>query len=455
LDGLLDRAVAENDETNQLAGLIQEKRTRLLKILEVSAQGTNDPFYLRLQNEIARDEKTLGDVRQQVRDLVKTKLEEQAVNQRKDALVEMENKLGSYEVLRETLKTRLEEEMDLAKKLSGDKLDLEFKQRELEQATVVYNLITERAVKLYTEQMAPARVTKEREATPPVLPLEATPYKMMFVAMMASFCLPFGIAVVWERVFQRVSTPEVLENQVNVQVIGEIVRLPSSGSRALSNRASRGLKLFEESIDGLRTNLFLSPVHESLRVLCVVSACENEGKTSVACQLAVSIARASHSRTLLIDGDMRQPDIHHVFDIRRDPGLAEVLAGEAELEDAIVTDWSDYLHFLPAGDLTSSPHRLLGNGNLDDLLDRVPLHYRYVVIDTPPILSASESLVMAKAADATIFCVMQDVSRVDQVLKAHQRLMASGAVTAGTVVSGVATRQYKYRYGNYSYATYG
>jgi succinoglycan biosynthesis transport protein ExoP len=195
----------------------------------------------------------------------------------------------------------------------------------------------------------------------------------------------------------------------------------------------------------------LSPSFQDLRVLAVVSACENEGKTSVACQLAVSIARATQSKTLLIDGDMRKPDIHSVFRVRRDPGLADVLAGEADMEDAIVTDWSDHLHLLPGGKLHSSPHRLLGNGHMRSFLDVIPLHYRYVVIDTPPILAASESLVMAKAADAAIMCVMQDVSRTEQVLKAHQRLVNSGAISAGTVVSGVARRQYKYRYGSYEY----
>jgi len=184
----------------------------------------------------------------------------------------------------------------------------------------------------------------------------------------------------------------------------------------------------------------------------VTSAVNHEGKTSVAAQLAVSIARASGELTLLIDGDMRSPDVHNVFDIPLEPGLAEVLDHQHSLEDAIATSWSKYVHLVPAGKLHSSPHKLLGNGSMKSLLDKVPNRYRYIVIDTPPVLAASESLVLAKAADASLICAMQDVSRVDQVAKTYERLVAAGGNPIGTVLNGVPARRYAYRYGSYSYS---
>jgi tyrosine-protein kinase Etk/Wzc len=85
------------------------------------------------------------------------------------------------------------------------------------------------------------------------------------------------------------------------------------------------------------------------------------------------------------------------------------------------------------------------------LLAKIPSSYRYVVIDTPPVLAASESMVLSRAADATLICAMKDISRVDQVARTYERLLAAGSNPVGTVLNGVPTKQYAYRYGAYGY----
>jgi Mrp family chromosome partitioning ATPase len=84
-------------------------------------------------------------------------------------------------------------------------------------------------------------------------------------------------------------------------------------------------------------------------------------------------------------------------------------------------------------------------------LDEVRSSYRYVIIDTPPVLAAGEALVLATAADASLICTMRDVSRVDQVNSVRERLLAAGARPVGVVLNGVPTRAYAYRYGSYAY----
>jgi capsular exopolysaccharide synthesis family protein len=177
----------------------------------------------------------------------------------------------------------------------------------------------------------------------------------------------------------------------------------------------------------------------------------DEGKTSVASQLAMSLSRSIKERVLVIDGDMRSPDIHRVFQIDRDPGLVAVLGGQCELADAIVTTWSDRVHFLPAGKPARNPLDLLADGAWAELLARIPADYRYVIVDTPPVLAASEALVLAKAADAAIICTMRDRSRTEQVLLVQKRLKAVGGNPVGIVLNGVPTKSYLYRYGNYDY----
>jgi tyrosine-protein kinase Etk/Wzc len=153
----------------------------------------------------------------------------------------------------------------------------------------------------------------------------------------------------------------------------------------------------------------------------------------------------------LIDADMRSPDIHNVFDIPNEPGLAQVLGHECSAKDAIVTTWSNYVHILPAGVLKASPHKLLGDSGLKAFLSEVRSTYRHIIIDTSPILSASESLVLAKAADGTLLCAMREVSRIDQVQRAYERLVNTGARPLGTVLNGVPTGRYAYLYGIYAY----
>jgi Mrp family chromosome partitioning ATPase len=101
--------------------------------------------------------------------------------------------------------------------------------------------------------------------------------------------------------------------------------------------------------------------------------------------------------------------------------------------------------------LANSPHRLAGNGEFAGLLDKLRGMYRYIIVDTPPILPASEALVMARAADAAVLCARRDYSRVDQVAEAYARLQAAGVKAAGAVLNGIPVRNYAQRYGSYYY----
>ncbi len=289
-------------------------------------------------------------------------------------------------------------------------------------------------------------------AKPPLAPIEMLPYRNMALAGLLALCLPFALAVGWEGVVRRIGGADDLEQQVHLAVLGEITRLPMrprAASESAEARIGLELRIFQESIDSLRTALTLSDDLRNLRILAVTSAANHEGKTSVASQLALSLARATGKTTLLIDGDMRSPDVHKVFDVPLEPGLAEVLSDQCLLADAIVTTRSEHVHLLPAGRLKASPHRLLGNGAWKSLLEQLPGSYGYVIIDTPPVLAASEALVLAKAADASLLCVMRDVSRADQVRKASARLLTAGGHPVGTVLSGVPTSRYTYMNGTY------
>jgi Mrp family chromosome partitioning ATPase len=133
--------------------------------------------------------------------------------------------------------------------------------------------------------------------------------------------------------------------------------------------------------------------------------------------------------------------------------LAEVLTGSSCLADAINRSWSEHVHVLPAGRLTQSPHKLLRPETFAAVAEEARATYGYVVIDTPPVLAASEALVIAKVADGTLVCTMRDRSREPHVRQAIRRLRATAAEPLGVVLSGVPVRSYAYRYGSYGYVT--
>jgi capsular exopolysaccharide synthesis family protein len=170
--------------------------------------------------------------------------------------------------------------------------------------------------------------------------------------------------------------------------------------------------------------------------------------------LALSIARSTGKVVLLIDGDMRAPDVHHVFDRKMNSGLAGFLSGENDLSEVIDRDWSSQVHILHAGYLKGSPHRLLSQGAIDRLIEKAKESYDYVIIDTPPILPASESLIYARSVDYCLVCALRDRSRVEQLMQAVNKLEAAGANVAGAVLSGVPFREYSKYYGDYAYGNW-
>ncbi len=452
-DGVVEQAIENDEEVVRLKEQIERLLTRMDQVEEFSSKGKEDPRYLSLLELVEPASKALNEYREELREPIAERLLRRAKRSTLGKQTELNHKIRELKLKEQVLREKFI--VQLQDKHEGDvaKLDVSFQQAELRREQRVLTLITERIARMRTETRAPARVTMLRPADPPRGPSNRRNIKKLSVMALAAFLIPFGLAVVWEKIVGRVDGPQQLW-QADLTVIGEVARLPVSSrvtSLTSSRAVARDISLFEESIDSLRTCLVLSePVAES-RVLVVSSAVSGEGKTSVASQLAVSIARSSGEPTLLIDADMRSPDLHNVFDIPNEPGLAQVLSHECTAEEAIVTSWSNYVHLLPAGVLKASPHKLLGDGALKLLLNEIRATYRHVVIDTSPILSASESLVLAKAADATLLCAMRDISRIDQVQKAFERLINTGARPLGTVLNGVPTSRYAYLYGTYAY----
>ena len=447
-DVQVELTLDQSAEVRDLRALIATKKLEMHRIEKVSAVGNQDTAYLRLAREIAGYERNIESFSKQSRSSVTRQLESLAALDRKDSLNRLRAQLESKQELEAFYRERFKDKLAEVSK-SGDKsLELEFPRSELQREEQVFKLISERLMALATETRAPGRVSVLKQADAPRLPVERIPIRNLVLAGLASAIMPFGLILLWELSHRRIFDVKQLSEQAPSPIVREVAKIGGGGMLS----RSRNSRLFEESIDGLRVGLQLSlDSTETSHVLAVVSAVKGEGKTSVATQLALSIARATGQSTLLIDCDLRAPDIHKIFRIKKRIGLATVLDSACTIDEAIVTTFSEHVHILPAGCLEKSPHSLIGGGRLQSIIEELRQRYVNIIIDTPPILSASEALHIAKLADRTVFCTKRCRSRESQARLAYEHLLAAGIQPVGVVLSAVATRSYTYTYGRYDY----
>ena len=449
---LLARAVEELPEVLKSTQEIGAKRAQLSQIATSAAKGEDDPAYKRLAREVQKMEESVTRLREEARPRIESEMRAYAGLERQQQLAQLKTELATKKLIVLSMTENYQQRVRDASLSGGQTMDLRVKKDTLSREQFVYDLIAKRSTELNTEKNAPNRVTPLYAATPPKIPVETIPWKLLALSSLLSLITPMGIACIAEMSVRRVSNVDQLESQALIPVVGEIARIPTRAT-SYSSGTQYELGIFEESIDSLRTGLILSHDHEDIQVIAIASAVSGEGKSSISSQLAVSLARSTGKPILLIDGDMRSPDAHRIFKISNEVGLAEVLQGDAKLDEAINTEWSEHVHVLPAGTLTKSPHNLLGSGEFKKVLDEARHWYRYIVVDTPPVLAASEALVMARDADASLVCCMRDVSRQSHTRTTYDRLLNVGARPIGAVLNGVPTRTYARRYGNYDYTS--
>lgn len=447
------KAVEQHPEVQRLRGLMVQHQSLLGGYAQKSAKGWDDPVVERKKKEIETLERDLEKLIAELQPAFRKQLEGMVRARQEEHVAEIELELDHARNKLAEWSRQVEEQRVELEKHGDELLNLEFVRGDLERSEEVHSLIAQRIVAMKTEKFAPRRAAKRQSATAPVLPLEAVPYKRLGMACLATFLLPFGLAFAWERWARRIYDTKRVASEVNLPVLGEIAALPSrmASPDRRTNGFVRDRVTFEESIDALRVGLMFAPNFRDMRILGITSAVSREGKTSLSSSLVISLANATREPVLLIDADMRAPDMHDMFGTPLAPGLVEVLSKNAIGEDAVVHEVAPNVDLLPAGKLVSSPHALLSHSFFPELLAGFKSRYRYIVVDTPPVLSASESVVLATCCDGVLVCTRCDYSRGQQLKVASQRLASAGARLLGVVISAVPTRVWAYRYGGYGY----
>lgn len=294
-------------------------------------------------------------------------------------------------------------------------------------------------------------------AETPREPDNARRTKLAGMAGMGLFGL-LGALVVWlELVTRRVSRIKDVEQELKLPVIGSVPQMPRftmSGNQQgeRQGKAAYWHSVLAESIDSTRTMLLRLAKDSNLKTVMVASAMSGEGKTSVSCHLATSLARAGR-RVLLMDCDIRRPSINLVFGIGNEPGFCELLCDGATPDEVIREVSPPGLSVLPAGQVHTEVLRHLAQDDIGEILAQIGEGFDFVIIDTSPILPVTDALLFAQHVDGVLFSIRRDVSRVSKVETAVQRLNMLGAPLLGAVAIGMTEGVYgsRYQYQAYPY----
>ena len=215
--------------------------------------------------------------------------------------------------------------------------------------------------------------------------------------------------------------------------------------------ALRSKSMESEAYRGVRAQLFVLVQDKGHQIIQVTSPNPGDGKSTLAANLAISIAQAG-KKVILIDCDFRKPRVHTLFRIPKpELGLATVTDGQAELETAIRRSPVEGLDLLPCGPRPSNPAELLSGAKFLAVLTSLRKLYDFVIVDTPPLLAVSDPRVVAQRADGVLMVFKITKKARAQAERAREQLADMGANLLGVIVNGTGTRDEQYGYG-YKYA---
>lgn len=311
--------------------------------------------------------------------------------------------------------------------------DLEMRYAEIEQLQSVNKSIAERIEQWDVESEAPMRVREVEgiELNPKINTFQR--YAITGLGGLLTFALTcFGIAYMEFR-NRRLNGPEQVDEGLGIRVIGT---LPSLSGRAKLDPRHPVVAQLTESIDSVRTALMHESTTKRRQLVLVTSAQAMEGRTTVASQLAASLARAGR-RTLLVDGDLRRPALHSLFDVPLEDGLCEVLRAETDVADVIRPTHAEGLWLMTAGYCDADAVHALATDQAQPIFEKLRADYDFIIIDGAPVLGLSDSLLFGQHCDGAIMSVLRDFTNVPKIHQSAELLRSVGIRLIGCVVNGV------------------
>lgn len=208
-----------------------------------------------------------------------------------------------------------------------------------------------------------------------------------------------------------------------------------------------------EAYKTIRTNIAFSLIKKGCRKIVVSSACPSEGKSTMAVNIAVSIAQ-TEAKVLLIDTDLRRPKVHRFLALNNSPGVTNYLGEMNSLEEVIRQTQYPNLQVITAGSLVPNPSEMISSEPFKELLEQMEKEYDYIIIDSTPLNVVADALPLVKLCDGVILVVREKVSTHTELDAAIKQLELIDAKILGFIYNGVTDTKHRYYSYKYKYASY-
>jgi capsular exopolysaccharide synthesis family protein len=403
---------------------------------EQIAPGSEEPTKVRAEQMVRALEKQVDKRRQELRVELKERLLAKTMDEQQQTRVQLENNIKVLNEQLARLQTEIDEQVGRLAKLGTSSNEIESLQAEITREEGMIDEIDRKRAHLQTDLRSADRITVHQEAD-----LQKKDTKKQLMAAIGAptgvlFLVCMGVAWVDYRQ-RRIHSASEVASGLGIRVVGAVPEVRALERHMIDLTTEPELEGHQvvESIDAIRTLLLHESQQETARVVMVTSAGPGEGKTTLAGHLASSLARSGRP-TLLIDGDLRRPALHELFELPMQPGLSEVLLNEVELSDGIQETPQENLAVMTAGQWDREVLHALARDGLTALLDEVCKRFDFVIIDSHPVLAATDALLIGQRVDAVLLSVLRQVSQMPQVYAAAQRLGTLEIRVLGAVVNG-------------------
>ena len=310
-------------------------------------------------------------------------------------------------------------------------------------------------------------------AIPPEKPIAPSRLTAVLASLLLSTLFGAGLALFLEYLDDTIRSTEEVEKYLGLPALAAIPTIDQLPKRRLllvggneepDNKPPSDLLIHSdtrsslaEAYRQLRTSILLSTAGHAPKSLLITSSLPSEGKTTTATNTAISLAQTG-AKVLIIDADMRRPRLHSVFKISNAEGLSTVLASdlsEEEILDVVQYEESANLYLMPSGPVPPNPAELIGSEQMANLLKTLQNTFTHVVVDSPPIASFTDGVLIASMVDGVILVVNSGKSSRQVVRRSRQLLQDIGAKIFGVVLNNVNLRSQDnyYYYQSYYHRT--
>ncbi|WP_319534987.1 polysaccharide biosynthesis tyrosine autokinase [uncultured Vibrio sp.] len=454
LNRKLNTAVNNRIESQSLIQLLRRKSSQSLDSLLSIEEFANQVQIRDLKLSEAQAEKNLSELAQRYGPkhdrMIQARAQLESIQSRTQQLIReisfsKQQDLLAAKSQEDMLRSELDRKKTEFQSLGSQKARYEQLKREVESNKALYEAFLNREKETNATsdyKNVTARFTDK--AMIPLFPVAPQRMKLVLIATLFGFAIACALVIILETLREVIRTASDVQEKLGVTCLGTIPLVKNRRLRknGLSYTAylDKDEKLFSEACRSIRTSLLLKLTNTKQKILPFTSAIPEEGKTSTSINMAVSFS--TMEKVLLIDCDLRRPSLAKRFDIAdSQPGLTNILTMDTAIKDCIVRVEEAKLDVLPAGLIPPNPQELLASARFNKLLDYFQEKYDRIIIDTPPLLSVSDALILGQYANGLITVIRAESTKAQLVNVALSKQLQHSVPSLGVLITQAKSKE--------------